>query len=169
MKNNIGLEVGDFIWVKNPPEGKDTRGLVKEVRDKSVLANFETFFDYVIPFGDILAVESKDEEEEEDTKKIMKNKIYLVVSSSGDYEDYITINHKAYSNPIEAEKEKDFIIKKCTEVPDFPLDCKEYEVYELFENGTVTNEEFEKYDEWCDLRNDVKDFNTAWVEEIDLL
>jgi hypothetical protein len=73
MKNNIGLELGDFIWVKNPPEGKDTRGLVKEVRKDSVLATFETFFDYVIPFGDILAVESKVEEAEEGYSPYCKN------------------------------------------------------------------------------------------------
>jgi hypothetical protein len=98
-----------------------------------------------------------------------KNKIYLVVSSSGDYEDYYTINHKAYTDPIEAEKKKDFIIKRCTDVPDFPLDCEEHEVYTLYEDGEITEAEFLKYDEWCDIDRDAQDFNTAWVEEIELL
>lgn len=35
-------------------------------------------------------------------------KIYLVVSPSGQYDDYRTLNHKAFKNPLDAEKEKQF-------------------------------------------------------------
>ncbi len=63
------LHKEDKIWVKYPPEGKPNPGIITEAREDSVLANFDTYYDYVVPYRFITQHEKNiDSKKEEKTK-----------------------------------------------------------------------------------------------------
>lgn len=100
----------------------------------------------------------------------MKDRIYIVVASSGQYDDYRTWNHKAFKDPIQAEKEKEFLNKKYEEVPPFPFKGEsEGQFFERWENEGITEQEEKLYMEWSIEESEAGDFMGAHVEEIELL
>lgn len=98
------------------------------------------------------------------------NKIYIVTITTGSWGEYHTSNYKAFKDPIEAEKEKDFLNKRYSEPPPFPFKGEtEEEFWARWENEGVTPQEENLYSQWEIEDYYHSEFCNAYVEEIELL
>lgn len=99
-----------------------------------------------------------------------KIELYLVKSSSGQYDDYRESNDPIIYATLEAaEKRKQEIIDS-HKVEPFPFDwCTEQEFDELrYEYDKVTEEQLEIIDQWEGDNQYAQDFGTAWIQTIEL-
>ncbi|GEM_PF-3330957 len=104
-----------------------------------------------------------------------KIELYLVKSSRGSYDDYRESNEPiVYATKEAAEKRKQEVIDAHHKIEPFPLDwCTEQEYYELrWSDDEANNIKADKYrdivDEWESNNYEAKEFNTAWIEPVEL-
>jgi hypothetical protein len=100
----------------------------------------------------------------------MKIELYLVKSSSGSYDDYRESNEPIIYATLEAaEKRKQEIIDEHKEKP-FPFDwCTEEEFGILrSEEGKVSDEDWNIYDQWDDDNYHAQEFGSAWIQTLEL-
>lgn len=97
-------------------------------------------------------------------------KIYIVTVTTGNWGEYHTTNYKAFKDPLEAEKEKDFLNKNYAESPPFPFEGEtEEEFWVRWDEEGVTKQEEEIYTQWEIEDFDCKEFCSAHVKEMELL
>lgn len=98
-----------------------------------------------------------------------KVELYLVKSSSGQYEDYREyVEPFVYATLEAAEAKKQEVIDYHTEKP-FPFDwCTEKEFLELSYEGKITDQDGEIYDEWESENSLAEEFGTAWIYTVEL-
>ena len=98
-----------------------------------------------------------------------KIELYLVKSSSGQYEDYREyVEPFVYATAQAAEAKRQQIIDEHTEKP-FPFDwCTQKEFLKLSYEGKITDEDNNIYDQWESENSLASEFGTAWIYSVEL-
>ena len=105
-----------------------------------------------------------------------KIELYLVKSSSGQYDDYRESNDPIIYATLEAAEKRKQEIIDAHQVTPFPLDwCTEQEFDELrwhdddeLKRSKITDEHIEIVDQWEMENHYAQDFGSAWIQTIEL-
>lgn len=104
------------------------------------------------------------------TKEIIIKECYIVMVSSGEWEDEVEFNTgTVFLSLLSAEKELKKTEDYYTKETPFPFDWCDVKTFkQLIFEDKLPQEDLDKYDEWMDERYRKEEFNSCWIEKFKL-